>query len=215
MLAFFCTNHLALFHMKKIATFWPLGVLIAFNLYFIWYYQQHHEGFRTLLFIYWFQSVMIGFSTFLQLLTIPVEKSIEVTIDNVGKLPATQGRGCGALFFLVHYGGFHLAYLVAIIVKSGGSIDINFLKISIGIIFIAELMDFIKKYQAAKIGKLNTGFIFVLPYLRIIPMHLMIIGASFSGFSDVTIFLVLKMIADVAMHLLTNQMYFRSAKSTQ
>jgi len=201
--------------MKKIASYWSLLVLIAFNLYFIWYYQQHHEGFKTLLLIYWFQSVMIGFSTFLQLLTLPVEKALEVTIDNGGgTLPATQSRGCSALFFLVHYGGFHLAYLVAILVKSGGSIDINFFKISIGIIFIAELMDFIKKFRAAKMGELNTGFIFLLPYFRLLPIHLMIVGASFSGFSDVSIFLVLKMVADVAMHLLTNAMYFRPVKSS-
>lgn len=216
MLAFFYTNHLALALMKKISSYWSLLVLIAFNLYFIWYYQQHHDGFKTLLFIYWFQSVMIGFSTFLQLLTLPVEKALEVTIDNGGgTLPAKQGRGCGALFFLVHYGGFHLAYLVFLVIKSGGKLDFAFLKISFAIILIAETMDFIKKYQAAKLGKLNTGFVFLLPYLRIIPMHLMIIGASFSGFSDVTIFLALKMIADVGMHLLTNAMYFSREKSTQ
>ncbi len=212
----FCAKHLALLNMKKITSYWSLLVLIAFNLYFIWYYQQHHDGFKTLLFIYWFQSVMIGFFTFLQLLTLPIKDAIEVTIDNSsGTLPAKQGRGCGALFFAVHYGGFHLAYLVAIAVKSGGKIDFNFLKISFGIIILAEAMDFIKKFQAAKLGNLNTGFIFALPYLRIIPMHLMIIGASFSGFSDVTIFLVLKMVADVAMFLLTNAMYTSPSKSAQ
>ncbi len=159
---------------------------------------------------------MIGFSTFLQLLTLPAEKALEVTVDNSeGTLPAKQGRGCGALFFLVHYGGFHLAYLVFLVIKSGGRLDFAFLKISFAIILIAETMDFIKKYQAAKLGKLNTGFVFALPYLRIIPMHLMIIGAAFSGISDVTIFLVLKMVADLGMHLLTNAMYFSSEKSTQ
>jgi len=202
--------------MKKISSYWSLLALVAFNVYFIWYYQQHHDGFKTLLLIYWFQSVMIGFSTFLQLLTLPVDNAMEVTIDNSGgTLPAKQSRGCGALFFLVHYGGFHFAYLIFLAVKSGGKLDYNFLKISIGIILIAELMDFIKKFQAAKSGNLNTGFVFFLPYLRIIPMHLMIVGASFSGYSDVTIFLVLKMVADVAMHLLTNAMYFRPVKSSQ
>jgi hypothetical protein len=159
---------------------------------------------------------MIGFFTFLQLLTLPADSRMEVTFDNGGgKVSAKESRGCSALFFAVHYGTFHFVYLIFLVVKSGGKLDFNFLKISFAIILIAEAMDFIKKFRAAKMGKLNTGFIFFLPYLRIIPMHLMIVGAAFSKLSDVTIFLVLKMIADLGMHLLTNAMYFNPKKSSQ
>jgi hypothetical protein len=57
----------------------------------------------------------------------------------------------------------------------------------------------------------NQGFAFFLPYLRIIPMHIMIVGAAFLNLSDVTIFLVLKTLADVGMYLLTNSLYFHSS----
>jgi hypothetical protein len=196
---------------RKLASNYSLLLLIGFNLYFIWYYNQHRDGFKTLLLIYWLQSVMIGFFTFLQLLTTPAEqRTDEMTEENSGK---KLSAGCGALFFAVHYGTFHLVYLVFLVVKGGRQIDFQLLKISFFIILVAELMEFIRKRRAIMANKLNIGFTFFLPYLRIIPMHIMIVGASFLNLSDVTIFLVLKTIADVGMYLLTNRLYFQPSQS--
>jgi hypothetical protein len=194
---------------RKLASNYSLLLLVGFNLYFIWYYNQHPDGFKTLLFIYWFQSVMIGFFTFLQLLTTPAEQTTGLITDqNTGKPLA---KGCSALFFAVHYGIFHLVYLVFLAVREGGRIDFLLLKISFFIILVAELMEFIRKRRAISVNKVNQGFAFFLPYLRIIPMHIMIVGAAFLNLSDVTIFLVLKTLADVGMYVLTNSLYFHSS----
>jgi len=125
-------------------------------------------------------------------------------------MSAASSRGCNSFFFLFHYGTFHIVYLIMLWVRSEGKVDVGFLKISFFIILIAEFMDFVRKRQATATAPVRAGYIFFLPYLRIVPMHLMLVGASFSGWSDITIFLVLKTIADVAMHLLTNRLYFRS-----
>ena len=196
---------------RKLASNYPLLLLLGFNLYFIWYYNRHPDGFKTLLLIYWFQSVAIGFFTFLQLLTTPAEQTTGLITDqNTGK---PIGKGCGALFFAVHYGIFHLVYLVFLVVRDGGPIDFLLLKISFFIILVAELMEFIRKRKAISVNKVNQGFAFFLPYLRIIPMHIMIVGAAFLNLSDVTIFLVLKTVADVGMYVLTNALYFQTNKS--
>lgn len=196
---------------RKLASNYPLLLLVGFNLYFIWYYNQHREGFKTLLLIYWFQSVMIGFFTFLQLLTTPAEQTTGLITDqNTGK---PIGKGCGALFFAVHYGIFHLVYLVFLVMRDGGPIDFLLLKISFFIILVAELMEFIRKRRAISLNKVNQGFTFFLPYLRIIPMHIMIVGAAFLNLSDVTIFLMLKTVADVGMYLLTNRLHFQTSQT--
>ncbi len=194
---------------RKLASNIPLLMLIAFNLYFIWYYQQNPHGFKTLLLIYWFQSVMIGFFTFVNLLTTPASQKTG-TIQFEGSGDKKMSSGCSATFFAFHYGTFHLVYFVFLVVRNDGPVDFMLLKVSIFIIMLAELMEFIRKKQVAKTQPMNEGFIFFLPYLRIIPMHLMILGAAFGKFSDITLFLVLKTIADVVMHLVTNRMYFRT-----
>lgn len=186
-----------------------LWLLISFNIYFIWYYRQHPESFRTLLLLYWLQSAAMGLFTFIQLLTVPINQ-VEIVENNGQPMSAASSRGCSGIFFLFHYGTFHIVYLIMLWVRSEGKVDVGFLKISFFIILIAEFMDFVRKKQATSSAPVRAGYIFFLPYLRIVPMHLMLVGASFSGWSDITIFLVLKTIADVAMHLLTNRLYFRS-----
>lgn len=191
----------------------PLSVLliIAFNLYFIWYYRQHHEAFKTLLLLYWLQSVVIGLFTVVEMLSASDEEVVDVRVNNGPPLPKASARGCGALFFMGHYGTFHMVYLFMITLAYEGRIDMGFLKLSAGVVLAAEFMDFFRRRQAKlqTSRTINAGAIMFLPYLRIVPMHLMLVGASFSGWSDVTFFLVLKTVADLAMHWLTNRMYFR------
>ena len=195
--------------MKKAAASFSLLLLIGFNVYFIWYYHQHPESFKTLLFLYWLQSAALGLFTFIQLLTVPNDQ-VEIVENNGKPMSQASSRGCGSLFFAFHYGIFHLVYLIMIWARVDGKVDVGFLKISFFIILIAEFMEFVRKKQATATTPVQTGYIFFLPYLRIVPMHLMLVGASLSGWSDITLFLVLKTIADVAMHLLTNRLYFRS-----
>src|SRR5688572_25481622 len=89
--------------------------LIAGNLYCIWYYDTHADSFATIVWIYWFQSIIIGFFNFLDLLTVKNFDSSEFTVNDQQVIG--NSKGCTAWFFLIHFGGFHLGYGVFLLVK--------------------------------------------------------------------------------------------------
>ncbi len=184
--------------------------LLLGNIYCIWYYERYPEDFGTIVWIYWFQSVIIGFFNFLELLTTKKENS-DLKMNNK---PGTNfTSGCAAWFFLFHFGMFHLVYSVFLLVQFDVSlISKSVLLIGIATFFIESLIGFMRHKQAAKTEKVSTGLLFFLPYVRIIPMHLMILLPAFFGVTPSLLFLLLKMGADLLSFRLYNFVY-RSDKS--
>lgn len=146
-------------------------LIIAFNLYFIWYYRQHHEAFKTLLLLYWLQSVVIGLFTVVEMLSASDEEVVDVRVNNGPPLPKASARGCGALFFMGHYGTFHMVYLFMITLAYEGSIDMGFLKLSAGVVLAAEFMDFFRRRQAKlqTSRTINAGAIMFCPTCALCP----------------------------------------------
>src|SRR5512141_96428 len=84
--------------------------LLSANIFCLWYYSAHQDGFATIVWIYWFQSVIVGLFNFLDLLTI---KKFSAAGFKLNDQPVTgQNKGCAAWFFLVHYGFFHFGYMI-------------------------------------------------------------------------------------------------------
>ena len=54
--------------------------------------------------------------------------------------------------------------------------------------------------------KENVGKMFFIPYLRIIPMHLMILLPAFLDIGVSLVFLILKTVADIGMYIATSGM---------
>ncbi len=120
-------------------------------------------------------------------------------------------------FFAVHYGMFHLVYLIFILTfavipfASGSAAGIDFLSVLItGAIFFANhLFSFLYNYKR-EINYSNTvtglSKTMFAPYAGIVPMHLTIIfGFGFvmifpHSIFPVLLFMVLKTGADLAMH---------------
>lgn len=183
--------------------------LVAINVYCIWYYQNNPGEFNTLVFLYWGQSVLIGLFNFVDLLTVKNIVPGSIVMDNQ---PVTNPRsGCTAGFFALHYGIFHLVYLVFILVQSRLKIDFHFVMIGLAAFSLNLILQFIRQKQWEKTHAVNLGTLFFLPYLRIIPMHLMILGPVFLHWQASTIFLVLKTVADLFMYLATSPLH----KSTE
>jgi hypothetical protein len=181
--------------------------LIAINAYCIWYYQNTPNEFNTLVFLYWGQSVLIGLFNFVDLLTVRnvIKESFEINgrpVDN-----SFKAKGCTALFFLFHYGFFHLVYFVFIAIDSKLKVDLHFILIGLVAFSLNLILQFIRHKQCEATHPVNVGTIFMLPYLRIIPMHLMILGPVFLHWKASTIFLVLKTLADVIMYLITSPIH--------
>jgi hypothetical protein len=170
--------------------------LLAGNLYCIWYFENHPEGFSTIVWIYWLQSIIIGFFNFIDLLTISNYDASEFKMNNA---PVTaKNKGCVAWFFLFHYGMFHLVYCIFLLADFGISkVDGYFLLLGVATFFMETLVGFIRRKRMEQDNTLILGRLFMLPYLRVVPMHLMILLPAFLGVKASVLFLVLKTVADI------------------
>jgi hypothetical protein len=65
--------------------------------------------------------------------------------------------------------------------------------------------------QREKVAKIDLGVLFFLPYLRIVPMHLMILIPTFFGITPSILFLVLKTIADALFYVVAKKSLFKKA----
>lgn len=186
----------------KDQSFWSLLII---NVAIIVYYLNYSTGFKTLVWIYWAQSVLIGFFTFLQLATIKTEPD-----KNISPADDLKGRGCLSGFFAVHYGFFHLGYFIFIftITDMQETFDWRLFEFSVGAFALDQLWNFIRYKQWEQTHRPNGGVIFFLPYARIVPMHLTILLPKFIGFiPQMGLFLVLKMFADLIMHVVSEHVY--------
>ena len=183
--------------------------LLAGNIYCIWYYQNNTGAFTTVVWIYWFQSITIGLFNFIDLLTITNFDSGDMKLNDQ---PVTEGnKGCTAWFFLVHYGFFHLGYAIFILKDFGvRSVNSTVLLLGVGTFFLEAIIGFIRQKQLERTVTFNIGSLFFLPYLRIVPMHLMILLPAFLGWKPSIVFLALKMSADILSFLLYHHVYSKN-----
>jgi Family of unknown function (DUF6498) len=121
-----------------------------------------------------------------------------------------QAKGCFPWFFLIHYGGFHLGYLIFLFIDFN-FLDINFqsLKWSLLALFISYVFFFIQHKKKYSHVKRNIGTMFFMPYIRIVPMHLTILLPKFYHWQPALTFLVLKMAMDVIGYLITTPYFWK------
>jgi hypothetical protein len=185
--------------------FW---LILAFNALLVYTYLIGETSASLVVLLYFVQSVFIGIQYFVRLLALAKNKSAEVD----GK--PRQGRYGEAIFFLLHYGFFHFVYmffLLKMVIDLPGSVDtkmfIVFIAALLGNTVLSAISD-VKQDAAEK----STPAIFFQPYLRIIPMHLLIIyGFNNSSLFEVNkallLFIILKTGADLLMHIAVNKTY--------
>lgn len=177
--------------------------LLLINSYLIYYYLQNPTEFNTIVWIYWLQSILIGFFTFIELLKAenPDETSMKMNDQPVTK----KNIGCAAFFFLFHFGFFHLVYAIFLLTGFSAGANAKIVLITGGIFLVESTIDLIRRRSTKKEGeKENIGKMFFVPYLRIIPMHLMILLPGLLGYGASVTFLVLKTLADIGMYIATS-----------
>ena len=180
----------------KDQSFWSLLII---NVAIIVYYLNYNTGFKTLVWIYWMQSVLIVFFTFLQLATIKNMEPDSIKLNNQPVNSDKKARGCLSGFFAVHYGMFHLVYFIFIftITDIHDFFDWRLFEFSVGAFALDQLWNFIRYKQWEQTHRPNGGVIFFLPYARIVPMHLTILLPKFIGFiPQMGLFLVLKIVLE-------------------
>ncbi len=194
--------------LKRIVTDPSALILLAGNAWCIYYFNAHPEQFGTVIWIYWFQSVIIGLFNFLDMITL---KNFDTKDFKVNDQPATkENKGCTSFFFLFHYGAFHVAYLVFIAVAYTKTAELKIVMLGALAFLLESIITFRRKKIAEQTVTINFGTLFFLPYVRIVPMHLLILLPSFLHWQPSTIFLVLKTIADILFYFFTKRLYQRS-----
>jgi hypothetical protein len=166
--------------------------------------------FAVLVWVYWLESVVMGVFAFLKLLMSGIRQT--------GTLPVGIFL---ALFFAVHYGMFHLAYLIFLLTLPWFSIDpseVLWIFLAGGIFFASHAYSFYgnvwKKPKDIPAGPKATKLQFIEPYSRILPIHVTIILAGISiGFFGIgqdpgllLLFMGLKTASDLYFHMLKHKM---------
>ncbi|MFZ1519002.1 MAG: DUF6498-containing protein [Ignavibacteriaceae bacterium] len=172
---------------------------------------------NEVLWIYWSQSVIIGIFNFIRMITLKDFSTEGFRQGNKQVLPTKATAISSGIFFLFHYGFFHLIYAAflgsfsRISNSANNSYDVKFIFVSAGIFFISYLIEFINTKKEDSNELPNIGMIMFAPYARIIPMHLTIILGGFIGAAGsffaantnlvvIVLFISLKTIVDIFTH---------------
>ena len=157
-----------------------------------------------IMWIYWSQSVVIGIMYVIRMLSLK-EFSTEGMTMNDQPVPETPaGKRNVAAFFALHCGIFHAVYAgflwgempcVSAFVGSHSFSLMHNMK-----------SDFKQK-------KPNLGTLMFYPYLRIIPMHMTIVFGGMLSAIGLPIFMVLKTLADVGMHMVEHHLFQKPDKT--
>jgi hypothetical protein len=161
-------------------------------------------GAAPLMLVYWCQNVAIGIANVLRILSLDRFSTENFTINNKPVQPTPAVKVQVALFFAVHYGGFHLGYLIFIASgREGAAIEWRWVALCALVFALDHLWSFLYNVELDRRGTPNIGTFMFMPYLRIVPMHLTILlgGMLFHGTLALVLFCALKTAADVAMHL--------------
>ena len=171
----------------------------------------------VLMWVYWGQSVIIGYFSFRRIMDLNKFSTAGFLINDQPVKPTPETQRQTALFFALHYGIFHLVYLgfLSADTKVVGGFPLFNVLVCIGVFYLNHWFSYCYNREQEQDRVPNIGSIMFFPYIRIIPMHLMIIfGATFLGGSSgaLIFFLLLKTAADVAMHITEHTMARNAAR---
>jgi hypothetical protein len=179
--------------------------LLASNGLAIWWAARDHLSLQTVMMMYWAQSVAIGAVNVLRILALRDYSTDDFRMG--GPLSPSAGTKLKvAGFFTLHYGFFHVVYLVFILAAmTRGRPDVNVPFVLYGAALFAGTDLFaLALHWNAETRSRNIGRVMFAPYARIVPMHLAIIFGGFVNFHPgltLGLFQGLKTIADVVTHL--------------
>ena len=170
---------------------------------------------RELMFVYWAQSVIIGFFSFRRMLDLKSFSTDGVKQNGRAVQPTEKTKKSMAGFFAFHYGFFHFVYLIFLLTDYDQPFQgsLFFLGLCVVVFFINHRFSYIQHRENDALRRPNIGTIMFFPYARIIPMHITIIIGGAMGHASLgamLLFLTLKTLADVIMHKVEHHSGWRS-----
>ncbi len=184
--------------------FWAI---LAFNLFILYAYYIGTTSVQTVIVLYFLQSTLIGVQTFIRMMGMGFKQPPKTSFSN---------RFGTAFFFAFHYGFFHLVYFIFIIAIVGGmkgGLDFTLIASATLFMFISMVLSLVSDIKRdMSVGAKPMGIMFQ-PYFRILPMHIFIIVGFNTEEESITsafvIFIALKTVADLLMHIVVNQTFAR------
>ncbi len=187
-------------------------ILLISNIIVIYFAITNNWNILTIAFVYWGQSIIIGFFNFRKILNL---KDFSVKNFSINHKPAEQYskkfvKYFTAYFFLFHYGLFHFFYF-QFLLNSGKPLELMAIFTGIGIFLVDHTFSYFynRKRDIAKVTakKPNIGKVMFYPYARIFPLHFSIVLGIFFVQSTYSLlfFLSLKTLADLVMHILEHK----------
>ncbi len=163
----------------------------------IWLYYTDTVEPMFVIWAYYLQSLFLGSQYVIQ--------SVINVVRNTGSLFPLKKHGFTG-FFIMHYGGFHFVYFIFLVVMSSGvGIEdfvalIKYVKYTIIFLLINLVLFTFRELMPNTPNKVHTNIFMV--YLRILPMHLVIILGLNSDFvlDGFIVFMLLKMLFDFVMY---------------
>lgn len=180
--------------------------LLAANLFAVAVVLYFGMPLGELLLVYWVQNVVIGVSFFVRILSLQSFSTEGFTMNKRPVEETSESKRRVALFFAVHFGFFHLIYLVFL--AAGGTrygatpdFGVDFWACALAFV-VNHFYSLRRNIRLDRLGRPNLGTLMFLPYARVVPMHLAIIlgGAPLMAGKALLLFLGLKTGADVLMH---------------
>lgn len=197
----------------------PVLTLIVTNLLVLLWALYQQWGVLSVMWIYWIQSVSIGFFWFL---TILFHRNLYQGANFFNRSSEPErlrlfSRMSIACFFLFNYGFFHFVYLSFFLSKhffskNPAEISTKSLLLFGGLFVLSQLFSFVQEFGEITNKPASVKRFMTFPYVRIVPFHMTIIFGGFFGtalnefgFSGgplvLLIFLLLKTSADAVMEI--------------
>src|SRR3989344_619250 len=188
-----------------------LWFLLLSNFVTVFFAIKENWDLSTIMWIYWFQSLIIGFFNFIRILQLKEFSTEGYEINGQSAQPTKGTKIFTAFFFLFHYGFFHIGYLAFLFIGSFSKFSppsVNFIELkyifpAVLIFFVNHLFSYFYN-RPRDTKKPNIGALMFYPYARIIPMHFTIfLSSSFLG--ALPVFLILKTFSDAVMHIVEHK----------
>lgn len=177
---------------SKDFSFW---LMLAINGYLILLFLKTPSSVNLIIVLYWFQSFFMGFFTFLTMLSYKNNSSAEAFFGSKTKQ---------AIFFLLHYSFFHFGLLIFLIATSmiNSNIINQYLVNSIWLLLASQTIDFLQARFLNNNAFINLQQSFFLPYLRVIPLVVLILCLAYLPTSFGLTFILVKILIDIVMYFL-------------
>ena len=160
-----------------------------------------------LLWIYWGQSVIIGWFNVHRIVDLERFSTDGLRINHKPVPVTCETQRCTAVFFAMHYGMFHLVYGVFLLTtfRIQPGIPLSGILLCILAFYINHRFSYHDNLKREVDGVPNIGTLMFFPYARILPMQLMVLLGSYiagNHSNELVFFLLLKAATDVAMHFI-------------